>query len=124
MLSSFTLYSCDYREVVEIATGAFPAVHLSSECRCPSSHPVINSTNCVQHTGTTVNRGATNRLNAMAHPAGYINDNSFSNNWISTIEERQVNISLRLIEGSDLLYDVSVADSPLTNCDMCNYKFL
>ena len=29
-----------HREVVGVATGTFPPVHLSSECRCPPSHPV------------------------------------------------------------------------------------
>ena len=106
-----------YREVQELVTGTFPAVHLSSSCRCPPSHPVISSsTICVQHTGTNVNRGATNRINSQAHPAGYVNDNSFANSWISAIGEREVNISIKLVEGSDLLYDVSQYVHTATCC--------
>ena len=96
-----------YREVVEVATGTFPGVHLSSECRCPPSHPVAEGSLCVQHVGTSISRGAANRINSLAHPPGYINDNSFPNNWISAIGERQVNISIDFTAGSDLIYDVS-----------------
>lgn len=45
---------CPSREVTEIVTGSFPSVHLRTDCRCPPSHPVINTVNsdrCIQHTG-------------------------------------------------------------------------
>ena len=45
---------CPSREVIEIVTGSFPSVHLRTDCRCPPSHPVINTVNsdrCIQHTG-------------------------------------------------------------------------
>ena len=92
---------------MELATGIFPFVHLSSECHCPPSHPLIdpnNEANCIQHIGGSINRGSVGRINPNAHPPGYINDFGAANGWISAPNEREVNVSVVL---TNSLYEVS-----------------
>jgi len=88
------------REVTELATGTLPFAHLSPECHCPPSHPVINPDSggdCIQHPGgNLVSRGTARRINSLAHPPGFINDFGTFNGWISAPGDRQVNITLHL----------------------------
>ena len=98
------------REVMELADGSLPFVHLSTECHCPPSHPVVDidsETRCIQHTGTNlVNRGSVERINPLAHPPGFINDFATGpdNGWISAPGDRQANVTLTLTHS---LYEVS-----------------
>lgn len=90
--------------------GSFPFNHLNSECHCPPSHPVINlddETQCIQHMrADLISRGASDRINPLAHPPGFINDLSITNNngWISSPGDRQANITLNL---TNSLYEVN-----------------
>ena len=84
-----------------IALGRSSFVHLSPECRCPFSHPVIdplNSFRCIQHTGhsNTIDRGRVQRLNAEATPPGFMNNVNTGDQWISGINQATVNISIKL----------------------------
>lgn len=97
------------REVQELFEGSFPFIHLSTECHCPPSHPVINlddETKCIQHTGgELISRGVSDRINPLAHPPGFINDLSIAddNSWISSPGDHQANITLNL---TNSLYEV------------------
>lgn len=108
---TFLSVSLMYREVQELFEGSFPFTHLSTECHCPPSHPVINlddETSCIQHTGAElISRGAVDRINPLAHPPGFINDLSISvgNGWISSPGDRQANITLNL---TNSLYEVNL----------------
>lgn len=98
------------REVQELFEGSLPFNHLSTECHCPPSHPVINlddETQCIQHTGANlISRGTSDRINPLAHPPGFVNDLSITNNngWISSPGDQQANITLNLTHS---LYEVS-----------------
>lgn len=89
--------------------GSLPFNHLSTECHCPPSHPVINlddETQCIQHTGANlISRGTSDRINPLAHPPGFVNDLSITNNngWISSPGDQQANITLNL---TNSLYEV------------------
>lgn len=93
----------------ELFEGSFPFNHLSTECHCPPSHPVINlddETQCIQHTGANyISRGASDRINPLAHPPGFVNDLSITNNngWISSPGDHQASITLNLTHS---LYEV------------------
>lgn len=97
------------REVTELVTGSLPFTHLSPECHCPPSHPVIDPNpssggECIQHAGRDlVSRGSAQRINPLAHPPGFINDFGTSNGWISSLGDREVNITLHL---TNSLYEV------------------
>ena len=59
--SFFFCFNFYNREVEELATGNFPYNSLQGECRCPPSHPVINSVSpglCIQHSGRYCNNQA------------------------------------------------------------------
>jgi len=74
-------------------------VHLAPECRCPPSHPVVDSSNtlrCIQHTGHTTDRGLVQRINQQATPSGYINNQFSGDQWISAINEQNATISIKL----------------------------
>ena len=82
-----------------IALGRSSFVHLAPECRCPSSHPVINpddSLQCIQHTGHIVERGSVQRLNRDATPPGFMNNMHTGQQWISTINQPFTNITIKL----------------------------
>lgn len=101
------LFSVD-REVMELVEGSFPFVHLSTECHCPPSHPVIDidsEARCIQHAGTDL--GTVERVNPLAHPPGFINDfgTGADDGWISAPGDRQANVTITL---SNSLYEVSV----------------
>ena len=84
-------------------TGSFPSIHLSSECHCPPSHPLIDTNNpatCVQH---PPNQGRVDRINPLAHPPSFANDFSTSQRWISATGDRNVNITFQL---TNSLYEV------------------
>ena len=110
------------REVTELVTGNLPFVHLSTECRCPPSHPVINPNNeafCLQHTGGGLtNRGVTDRINSLAHPAGFINDLASSDGWISTPGVPEVNVTLTL---TNSLYEVRTIQEQQCMMSLCSW---
>ena len=112
------------REVQELFEGSLPFNYLSTECRCPPSHPVIDfddETRCIQHDGgDLVSRGASDRINPLAHPPGFINDLNIgdSNGWISSPGDRQVNITLNL---TNSIYEVR---SSITTKLSCALHFL
>lgn len=95
--------------MTEIVTGNLPVLHLSTNCHCPPSHPVVlaNSAFCERHPGIPAS-GSVDRINPLAHPVGYINDNSFARSWISATNEPKVNISMKLVDNDDLLYEVTL----------------
>ena len=95
------------REAYSAYSGALSFLHLSPNCRCPPSHPVVSSTapsSCTQHPGLTTNRGVIGRLNSNTHPPSYSNDNLTNSYWLSDPTERMVNITYIL---SDKLIEVS-----------------
>ena len=82
-----------------IALGRSSFVHLAPECRCTSSHPVVdpdNSLQCVQHTGHTIDRGTVQRLNQDATPPGFMNNMHTGDQWISAINQPAANVSIKL----------------------------
>lgn len=82
-----------------IALGESSFVHLAPECRCPSSHPVIdpiNSFRCIQHTGQSIDRGNVQRLNQDATPPGFMNNFHTGDQWISAINQPTTNITIKL----------------------------
>ena len=92
-----------HREVIEVYTGLFPSIHLSSECHCPPSHPLIDTNNlavCVQH---PPNQGRIDRINPQAHPPSFANDFGTNQGWISAAGDRNVNITFQL---TNSLYEV------------------
>lgn len=124
--SLFAISQCLYlREVEELVTNNFPYLHLSSNCHCPPSHPVVSNVNtdrCVQHTGrencvplilyrmptgVATGRGSVIRINTNSHTVGYANDNSYTTSWVSAINQRDANLTISLIEGSKSAYEVS-----------------
>lgn len=56
--------------------------------------------------GVTTGRGSVVRINANSHPAGYANDNIYVTSWISAIDEREVNMTMSLVQGSGSAYEV------------------
>ncbi len=99
---------CPLREVAEQVTGSLPFVHLSTECHCPPSHPVIDPNGedtCIQHTGDLTNRGFIGRLNTFAHPPGFLNDFGATTAWISVPGEQTAAITVNLTQS---LYEVHV----------------
>ncbi|KAI6647890.1 Usherin-like [Oopsacas minuta] len=94
------------REAYEVHSGSLSFLHLSPNCRCPPSHPVVSLTTpslCTQHPGLTTDRGNNNRLNTDAHPPSYSNDNFTNSYWLSSPGDRMLNITYVL---SDKLIEV------------------
>ena len=94
-----------HREITEVYTGFLPSIHLSSECHCPPSHPLIDTNNpatCVQH---PPNQGRIARINSQAHPPSFANDFGTSQGWISAAGERNINITFQL---TNSLYEVNI----------------
>ena len=92
-----------------IALGRSSFVHLAPECRCASSHPVIdpdNSLQCVQHTSHTVDRGTVQRLNQDATPPGFMNNMHTGDQWISAINQPAANVSIKL-SYTNFIFEVS-----------------
>lgn len=58
--------------------------------------------------GVTTGRGSVVRINTNSHPAGYANDNIYVTSWISTIDQRETNVTLSLVQGSESAYEVSI----------------
>ena len=111
-LSCTSHIQCCYtlsREVQELYEGSLPFSYLTTECHCSPSHPVINiddETQCIQHSGgSLINRGASDRINPLAHPPGFINDLNVAdgNGWITSPGGHQANITLNL---TNSLYEV------------------
>ena len=102
-----TNFNC--REVVELVAGTLPFLHLSTECHCPPSHPLVNPQNpssCTQHPGgNLIPRGTVGRLNSLSHAAGYLNDFSGLVDWVSSPGVRNVNITINL---TNSLYEVKL----------------
>ena len=91
------------REVTEVYAGSFPSIHLSSECHCPPSHPLIDANNpavCIQH---PPNQGRIDRINPLAHPPSFANDFGTTMGWISAAGERNITITFHL---TNSLYEV------------------
>ena len=101
------------REVMEVAKGTLPYLHLSTDCRCPPSHPADSPTTegvCIQNTGTGMpNRGSVLRVNSQSHPAGYLNDLTTTDSWISNIGQAGLNITAHL---TNSLYEVCTHRNP------------
>ena len=107
------------REVVEVANGSLPFLHLTSQCRCPPSHPsIFNDDTCSQHPMATISRGIVSRLNSFSKPVGYVNDQT-SRNWVSSPGISNVQITINLTQS---LYEVrawplySIASQSHSNC--------
>lgn len=93
-----------------VALGKSFFIHLAPECRCPSSHPVIdplNSRRCIQYTGhsNTIDRGTIQRLNDEATPPGLMNNMNTGDQWISAINQATTNITLKL-SNTNFLFEV------------------
>lgn len=99
-----------HRDVQLLGSGRSSFVHLAPECRCPPSHPVVDSSNtvrCVQHTGHSTDRGTVRRINQQATPPGYINNQFSGDQWISEINEPNTTISVKL-SYTNFNFEVSV----------------
>jgi hypothetical protein len=105
----FYLQALTEREVQELFAGELPFIWLNSDCHCPPSHPladVINADRCTQHPGVNTGRGTVIRINSNSHTVGYVNDNIYSTSWVSGITEREVNLTMSLISGSQSAYEL------------------
>eukprot|EP00118_Oscarella_pearsei_P005184 m.23504 g.23504 ORF g.23504 m.23504 type:complete len:5054 (+) comp28492_c0_seq1:2267-17428(+) len=86
------------RSVQELYSSNLPALPIFSSCRCPPSHPRVDSTNhfdCVVFPGQTSSLSVS-RLNSDAHPVNYINDVNPLTRWQSYPGRKEVNITINL----------------------------
>ena len=109
-----------YRELTELVTEVLPFNHLSSECHCPPSLPLIdpnNENNCIPHAGLTP-RAPQSRIGTSAHPPGFVNNLGSADSWISALGGREASLTITL---TNSLYEVKYArDLYLCAC-ACTY---
>ena len=99
---------CLYRDVQGLANAPVSYVHLAPECRCPPSHPLASSlTDCGQYAGSLVSRGSVSRVNADAHPVGWMNSGGFTSSWISQLNRKDAEVVINL---GALPYEVRVME--------------
>ena len=105
---------------MEVATGTLPYLHLSTNCRCPPSQPADSPTTegvCIQNPGTGMpNRGSVLRVNSQSHPAGYLNDLTTTDSWISNVGQAGLNITAHL---TNSLYEVSTYSDTQNLTNLC-----
>ena len=97
---SVLFYSINFvilsREAYSVFSGSLSFLHLSPDCRCPPSHPVVPPlapSTCTQHTGLVTDRGSVVRLNANAHTPSFSNDNDTNSFWKSQNTRKMVNVT-------------------------------
>ena len=112
-------------------------VHIQPECRCPNTRPRnvdASSTHCASNEPTTpspvliattttstttttpvASMATTSRINPLAHPLAFINDNDYETSWISCIltMNKPISIVLDLLNGVYILQQIQVVFSSL-----------
>ena len=109
------------REAYSVYSGSLSFLHLSPDCMCPPSHPVVPplaTSTCTQHTGLATDRGSVTRLNTNAHPPSFSNDNVTNSFWNSQNTQKMVNVTYML---SDVPIEVCCC---CCCCCCCCYELL
>ncbi|XP_061670381.1 usherin isoform X4 [Syngnathoides biaculeatus] len=104
------------REVVEIYSGVLPQLHSQSECRCPPTHPRVHplvKRYCIPNAAEDTTNDRVSRLNLIAHPLAYINDQDMGTVWRSKLMTTQeldkgVTITVDLANGQYQVFYVIV----------------
>ncbi|KAM9316854.1 usherin [Gastrophryne carolinensis] len=89
-MQDFRLYpeALTNREISQVFSGKFQQTSFQSECRCPGSHPRLESIigrYCLPNGVGNSTKDKVLRINPNTHPVSYMNDNDLDTMWISSL---------------------------------------
>ena len=92
------------RDVQRLADEEPTYVHIAPECRCPSSHPMVDPDDEKLCTKTAiVSQDTVSRINSLSYPAGYLNEGGYSTFWVSDVARPNGSVVINL---GNLPYEV------------------
>lgn len=102
------------RSIQEIYSGSLPSLSKFHECRCPPSHPLVDTNNeliCTTLAGHPFSM--ISRINQDAHPVEYANDPDSLTRWQSELGQQVVNMTIDFKYGEvEVLYMIAQFYTP------------
>ena len=116
-------------EILELFDESNTYVSIQSECRCTNSYPRNENENSAfcksnENLPEYLQKKVT-RLNSLAHPLGYLNDDDFSTSWISCILTitNPISIILDLLNGEYIVQRIEIYFTSLPPTELVIERF-